>query len=66
LFEVRRADSEAFARELERRGRARATVARPCTVTSFYRYAEEDGCWPTRRLFMYADLVSTTSRTRPG
>jgi integrase/recombinase XerD len=43
LFEVRRADIEAFARELERRGRARATVARRlCTVTSFYRYAEEE------------------------
>jgi site-specific recombinase XerD len=43
FFEVRRADIEAFARELERRGRARATVARRlCTVTSFYRYAEEE------------------------
>ena len=43
LFEVRKADIEAFARELERRGRARATVARRlCTVTSFYRYAEEE------------------------
>ena len=44
LFHVRRADIEEFARELERRGRARATVARRlCTVTSFYRYAEEEG-----------------------
>jgi integrase/recombinase XerD len=44
LFQVRRADIEEFARELERRGRARATVARRlCTVTSFYRYAEEEG-----------------------
>jgi len=40
---VRRAVIEAFARELEHRGRARATVARRlCTVTSFYRYAEEE------------------------
>gem|GEM_PF-967817 len=44
LFHARRADIEEFARELERRGRARATVARRiCTVTSFYRYAEEEG-----------------------
>ena len=44
LFQARRADIEEFARELERRGRARATVARRlCTVTSFYRYAEEEG-----------------------
>jgi integrase/recombinase XerD len=44
LFEVRRADIEAFARELECHGRARATVTRRlCTVTSFYRYAEEEG-----------------------
>jgi site-specific recombinase XerD len=44
LFQVRRADIEGFARDLERRGRARATVARRlCTVTSFYRYAEEEG-----------------------
>jgi integrase/recombinase XerD len=44
LFQVRRADIEEFARDLERRGRARATVARRlCTVASFYRYAEEEG-----------------------
>jgi site-specific recombinase XerD len=43
LFDARRADIEEFARELERRGRARATVARRlCTVTSVYRYAEEE------------------------
>jgi integrase/recombinase XerD len=44
LFLVRRADIEKFARELERRGRARATVARRLrTVANFYRYAEEEG-----------------------
>ncbi|GAC1595829.1 MAG: hypothetical protein NVS3B21_19210 [Acidimicrobiales bacterium] len=44
LFEARCSDIEQFGRELERRGRARATVARRlCTVTSFYRYAEEEG-----------------------
>ena len=44
LFEVRRAHIEAFARELEARGRARATIARRLgTVTCFYRYAEQEG-----------------------
>jgi site-specific recombinase XerD len=42
LFDVRRADIEAFGRALEDAGRARATVSRRlCTVTSFYRYAVE-------------------------
>ena len=42
-FSVRRADIEAFARELEARGRARATVTRRlCTVAGFYRYAVEE------------------------
>jgi integrase/recombinase XerD len=44
LFGVRRADIECFARDLEARGRARATVARRlCTVAGFYRYAEQEG-----------------------
>ena len=44
LFEVRRSDIETFGRELEARGRATATIARRlCTVTGFYRYAEEEG-----------------------
>lgn len=44
LFDVRRADIECFARDLEALGRARATVARRlCTVAGFYRYAEEEG-----------------------
>jgi hypothetical protein len=44
VFSVRRFDIESFARDLEGRGRARATVARRlCTVASFYRYAEEEG-----------------------
>lgn len=43
LFGVRRADIECFARDLEARGRARATVARRlCTVAGFYRYAEQE------------------------
>ena len=44
LFEVHRVDIEFFRRELEARGRARATIARRlCTIASFYRYAEEEG-----------------------
>jgi integrase/recombinase XerD len=43
LFQVRRADIENFARDLEARGRARATVRRRlCTVAGFYRYAVEE------------------------
>jgi len=44
LFAVRRADIESFGRELEGRGKARATVARRLsTIVGFYRYAEEEG-----------------------
>ena len=40
LFAVRRADIESFARELESRGRARATITRRlCTIAGFYKYA---------------------------
>jgi len=40
LFTVRRGDIESFARELEARGRTRATVTRRlCTIAGFYRYA---------------------------
>jgi integrase/recombinase XerD len=43
LLAVRRADIESFARELEARGRARATVTRRlCTIAGFYRYAVEE------------------------
>ena len=43
VFSVRRADIETFARELEARGRARATVTRRlCTIAGFYRYAVEE------------------------
>jgi integrase/recombinase XerD len=43
LFSVRRADIECFGRDLEDRGRARATVARRlCTITGLYRYAVEE------------------------
>ena len=43
VFAVRRADIESFARELEARGRARATVTRRlCTIAGFYKYAVEE------------------------
>jgi integrase/recombinase XerD len=43
LFQARRADIEYFARDLEARGRARATITRRlCTVAAFYRYAVEE------------------------
>ncbi len=44
LFSVRRMDIEWFARDLEAKGKARATVARRlCTVAGLFRYAEEEG-----------------------
>jgi site-specific recombinase XerD len=37
LFQARRADIECFARDLEARGRARATITRRlCTIAGFY------------------------------
>jgi integrase/recombinase XerD len=43
LFGARRADIECFARDLEARGRARATITRRrCTIAGLYRYAVEE------------------------
>jgi site-specific recombinase XerD len=43
LFQARRADIECFARDLETRGRTRATITRRlCTIAGFYRYAVEE------------------------
>jgi len=43
LFAARRADIECFARDLENRGRARATITRRLsTIAGFYRYAVEE------------------------
>jgi len=43
LFGARRADIECFARDLEARWRARATIIRRlCTIAGFYRYAVEE------------------------
>jgi integrase/recombinase XerD len=54
LFQSRRAGIECFARDLETRGRARATITRRlCTIAGFCRYAvEEDllGHFPAARV----------------
>ena len=43
MFAARRADIEGFARDLEARGRARATVTRRLsTIAGFYKYAVEE------------------------
>lgn len=43
LFRARRADIKCFARDMEARGRARATITRRlCTIAGFYRYAVEE------------------------
>jgi integrase/recombinase XerD len=44
LFDAHRTDIELFARELEERGRARATIdGRLSTIAGFYRFAAEEG-----------------------
>jgi len=67
LFAVRRADIESFARELEARGRARATVTRRLsTIAGFYKYAvEEESSWTTPRRPTSAGRGWTTSPTPP-
>jgi site-specific recombinase XerD len=43
LFQAWRADIECFGRDMEARGRARATIARRlCTISGLYRYAVEE------------------------
>jgi integrase/recombinase XerD len=43
LFQARRPDIECFARDLEARGKARATVTRRlCTIAGLYKYAVEE------------------------
>ena len=66
LFEVRRVDIECFARELEDRGKSRATVARRlCTIVGFYRYAEEEGVIEHSPAVTSVDRKSITSPTSP-
>jgi hypothetical protein len=70
LFDARRPDIECLARDLEARGRARATVTRRlCTIAGFYRYAVEESCWIIPRSPTSAggsltrSSAATTSRT---
>ena len=47
LFDVRRAEIELYARQLEELGRTRATIGRRLsTIAGFYRYATEEGLIP--------------------
>ena len=64
LFTVRRADIEGFARDLEARGRARATVTRRlCTIAGFYKYAVEEELLDHSSARTSAVRGSTTSLT---
>ncbi len=67
LFRAHRADIECFARDLEAKGRARATVTRRlCTIAGFYKYAVEKSCSTTPRPRRSAARAWTTSRTAPA
>ena len=66
LFAVRRADIEGFARDLEARGRARATVTRRlCTIAGFYKYAIEEELLEHSPAAPSAARAWTTNPTRP-
>jgi site-specific recombinase XerD len=72
LFQARRADIECFARDMEARGRARATITRRlCTIAGFYKYAVEedqlnhspaahDGCGRLSQTLLAHHLVDET------
>ena len=65
LFGARRADIECFARDLEARGRARATITRRlCTIAGFYRYAVEEELLDHSPAVDVRRRELTTSRTR--
>jgi integrase/recombinase XerD len=67
LFQVRRADIECFARDLEARGRARATITRRlCTVAGFINTRWRRSSSITPRPRMSAGPGWTMSRTPPG
>jgi hypothetical protein len=67
LFQARRADIECFARDLEARGRARATITRRlCTIAGFYKYAVEEDLLEHSPPRMSAVPAWTTSPTPPG
>ena len=66
LFDVARHDIEAFARQLEDIGRARATLARRLrTITAVYQYAVEGDCSSDHQRYMCAGHAWTTSPTPP-
>ena len=66
LFAVRRADIESFARDLEARGRARATITRRlCTIAGFYKYAVEEELLEHSPAAHVRRPGWITSRTRP-
>ncbi len=67
LFAVARGDIEAFARNLEDFGRARATISRRlCTITSLIATRSRKVCSIARRPCTSAVHDSTTSPTRPA
>jgi integrase/recombinase XerD len=67
LFQARRADIECFARDLEARGRARATITRRlCTIAGFYKYAVEEELLDRSPPPMSAVPAWTTSPMRPA
>ena len=66
LFCVRRADIETFARELEDKGRARASVTRRLSaIARFCKYAIETSSSTTHRRPTSGVPAWTTSPTRP-
>ena len=67
LFQARRPDIECFGRDMEARGRARATIARRlCTVSGFYRYAVEEELLEHSPRSTSVGRAWTTSPTRSG
>jgi site-specific recombinase XerC len=67
LFQICRADIECFARDMEARGRARATITRRlCTIAGFYRYAMEEDLLDHSRPRMSAAPGWIMSRMPPG
>jgi Phage integrase, N-terminal SAM-like domain len=67
LFPARRADIECFARNLEARGRARATITRRlCTVAGFYRYAAGEELLDHSRAAHAGGLAWIMSPTPPA
>jgi integrase/recombinase XerD len=67
LFGAHRADIEFFARDLEARGRARATITRRlCTIAGFYRYAAKKNSSATHPLRTCGGRGWTTSPMPPA